>query len=350
MTTEPINEAESAEAAARRFAGELQRLYDGLIAAGVRTDPHAPVDTAAVDAALALAGNGELVGRLRAKVTDLTAELATISKAHVCTDRCRPNAHVAFMGRRRVQDLTAERDQLRDHLRRAEIRARSSLLAADHRAALLTRILDAAKNPAATLKVTRELVDALHAADAAARRDIDSYVPAADLAWYNNHTAKTLDERPPSAAAFEASGADPSWVRPPAPEPSQGQDIPTDQIDAIVGQAEEVEGGRGQIAFPGTLARLAYRIGFAAALGYEITVSEDGGGVVIGDRPGGQCPQCGAYYPRTIPAGQDQRCWTCSLDDSMPTVDVWAELRRRLQPVTALIDAVDARSATEPQP
>lgn len=48
------NEVESAEAAARRFAGELQRLQDGLIAAGVRVDPNAPVDTAAVDAALAL--------------------------------------------------------------------------------------------------------------------------------------------------------------------------------------------------------------------------------------------------------------------------------------------------------
>lgn len=28
---------------------------------------------------------------------------------------------------------------------------------------------------------------------------------------------------------------------------------------------------------------------------------------------GGRCPSCGAAYPRTIPADQDQRCWTCWL-------------------------------------
>ncbi|AYF30625.1 hypothetical protein CSH63_24910 [Micromonospora tulbaghiae] len=31
--------------------------------------------------------------------------------------------------------------------------------------------------------------------------------------------------------------------------------------------------------------------------------------------PGGRCPTCGATYPRTLPAGEDQRCWTCSTQE-----------------------------------
>jgi hypothetical protein len=44
---------ETPEAAARRFAGELGRLHDGLEARGVELS--GPIDTAAVDAALNLA-------------------------------------------------------------------------------------------------------------------------------------------------------------------------------------------------------------------------------------------------------------------------------------------------------
>ncbi|TBL44270.1 hypothetical protein EYA84_02170 [Verrucosispora sp. SN26_14.1] len=31
--------------------------------------------------------------------------------------------------------------------------------------------------------------------------------------------------------------------------------------------------------------------------------------------PGGRCRQCGATYPRTLPAGQDPLCWTCDTGD-----------------------------------
>lgn len=56
--------------------------------------------------------------------------------------------------------------------------------------------------------------------------------------------------------------------------PSQGQEIPADQLDALVND----EG----LTY-GDTARSAYRIGFAAALGYEITVGD--GRVGVGDRP-----------------------------------------------------------------
>ncbi|WKU07990.1 hypothetical protein [Micromonospora sp. HUAS LYJ1] len=31
--------------------------------------------------------------------------------------------------------------------------------------------------------------------------------------------------------------------------------------------------------------------------------------------PGGRCPRCGSTYPRTLPPGEDARCWTCATED-----------------------------------
>ena len=37
---------------------------------------------------------------------------------------------------------------------------------------------------------------------------------------------------------------------------------------------------------------------------------------IAADAPaGGRCPSCGATYPRRIPVGEDQRCWTCATAD-----------------------------------
>ncbi|MFF3867373.1 hypothetical protein [Micromonospora sp. NPDC001898] len=36
---------------------------------------------------------------------------------------------------------------------------------------------------------------------------------------------------------------------------------------------------------------------------------------------GGRCPSCGATYLRTMPAGADQRCWTCSTADQTGGLD-----------------------------
>lgn len=46
-----------------------------------------------------------LLAAERAEVDRLRAELDRERRAHVCTERCEPNAHVAFQGRRRVTEL-----------------------------------------------------------------------------------------------------------------------------------------------------------------------------------------------------------------------------------------------------
>lgn len=74
----------------------------------------------------------------RRRVEELEAELARVNKGHVCVEACRPNAHVAFQGRRRITELEvelnqrptkldweavrAERDMLREKLVRRETR------------------------------------------------------------------------------------------------------------------------------------------------------------------------------------------------------------------------------------
>mgnify|MGYP002350404199 CR=1 FL=1 len=47
--------------------------------------------------------------------------------------------------------------------------------------------------------------------------------------------------------------------------------------------------------------------------------------------PGGRCPTCGETYPRTMPAGEDQRCWTCSTQEvvGLPEYGGTAEDARR---------------------
>lgn len=50
---DPVDAEETADAAARRFAGELERLAADLAERGFELDPDAPVDSAPVDTALA---------------------------------------------------------------------------------------------------------------------------------------------------------------------------------------------------------------------------------------------------------------------------------------------------------
>lgn len=45
------------------------------------------------------------VGEQATEISRLRAELDRERRAHVCTERCTPNAHVAFQGRRRVTEL-----------------------------------------------------------------------------------------------------------------------------------------------------------------------------------------------------------------------------------------------------
>ncbi|MFE7868825.1 hypothetical protein ACFUYE_00535 [Micromonospora humida] len=37
--------------------------------------------------------------------------------------------------------------------------------------------------------------------------------------------------------------------------------------------------------------------------------------------PGGRCPRCGSTYPRTLPPGEDGRCWTCATEDQTGGLD-----------------------------
>lgn len=55
------------------------------------------------------AREAELVAApLRRQVQELTVKLAQATKGHVCTESCKPNAHVAFTGRKRLQEAEAQ--------------------------------------------------------------------------------------------------------------------------------------------------------------------------------------------------------------------------------------------------
>lgn len=59
--------------------------------------------------------------------------------------------------------------------------------------------------------------------------------------------------------------------------------------------------------------------------------------------PGGRCPACGSTYPRTVPAGQDPRCWTCSTEPDP------AELDEHRDTVARVLDNVrNGRPANTP--
>lgn len=50
--------------------------------------------------------------KVKAGRADEQAELSRFRRAHVCTESCRPNSHVAFTGSQRLKELTAEVERL----------------------------------------------------------------------------------------------------------------------------------------------------------------------------------------------------------------------------------------------
>jgi len=113
----------------------------------------------------------------------------------------------------------------------------------------------------------------------AGARDDDERAEAISMlldAWYDSwHDSPVTAPHDPIAAAL---------VRLLRPQPSQGQDIPGDQLAAIHANATygiaawESEAVR-------DAARQGYRVGFAAALGCPITIGDLGDRLEIGDRP-----------------------------------------------------------------
>lgn len=85
-------------------------------------------------AADALAGN---YGRARQEIERLEAALAKATRGHVCTGECKPNAHVAFIGRQRLDELERE---VADEAERAD-RAEAERDSARRRVAELERQL-----------------------------------------------------------------------------------------------------------------------------------------------------------------------------------------------------------------
>lgn len=90
-TAAPTNTTERAEDAARRFAGELQRLLDGLAERGIEPAPESPVGTAAVDTALAaydmLAWDANVaVERLGVQLDRARQALAAEQRRHASTE------------------------------------------------------------------------------------------------------------------------------------------------------------------------------------------------------------------------------------------------------------------------
>lgn len=73
------------------------------------------------------------------------------------------------------------------------------------------------------------------------------------------------------------------------PRPSQGHGIPTDQLAAYVRWADR-EAGLSNDDPVEQVAKAAYAVGFAAALGHRITVAPDGCGLHIGDRVNVEVP------------------------------------------------------------
>lgn len=67
------------------------------------------------------------------------------------------------------------------------------------------------------------------------------------------------------------------------PRPSQGQSIPADQLAALRRYAEQ-EADLGTDDPVEEVAKAAYAVGYAAALGHRITVGRSGAGLLIGDR------------------------------------------------------------------
>lgn len=190
--------------------------------------------------------------------------------------------------------ITAERDRLRDQLKSAD--HQRSLCETRAKAVWkLTITPDAPRPHSATVTVGQILTALGHEEPAKITNSDDgaSVLGSSRRAQEANHAevqrlaaglaAMGLDpkDNPVTAALNAIVTRDVDLVRSMPRVPSQGQDIPADQLNAVLEDAHAT--GQDSAEWARQVARIAYRLGYAAALGYEIEIED--GRLGVGDRP-----------------------------------------------------------------
>ncbi|MDG4832405.1 hypothetical protein O7627_24300 [Solwaraspora sp. WMMD1047] len=266
---EPTDTAETPDAAARRFAGELERLRTGLLDRSIQPDPWAligtgPVDTAleAIDRVLALVqGAAEWRGRyVEAGSPDwplhgpLAQAVDVLLHAWPGVDLSVPAVTIADTAAEAGPDLS---DVLRDRLAQADTAPAAETFDPDRLITTARHDLDTATGDAERAEAIETLLDRW------------------DAAW----TATAV-----TSPTYPLAGA---LVRLLRPAPSQGQDIPNDQLDALVAGLPKptIRQSPFELDIIRSAAKQGYRVGFAAAVGCTITIGDLGDRLEIGDRP-----------------------------------------------------------------
>lgn len=100
------------------------RTYDEVSNERVRIEvaPGQRAEIQIVDDRVSTHDPAQAAEELRRQVQELTAKLAQATKGHVCTDSCKPGAHVAFTGRKRLQEAEARIEELEAKARERESR------------------------------------------------------------------------------------------------------------------------------------------------------------------------------------------------------------------------------------
>lgn len=112
-----VVELEDALERGERKAAEEQRLYT---AAEVGDAQASEAELVATPLRRRIAELERTLAREVNRNTDLEAELEKATRGHVCTDGCKPNAHVAFIGRQRLAELETEAADERERADKAE--------------------------------------------------------------------------------------------------------------------------------------------------------------------------------------------------------------------------------------
>lgn len=249
VATADVDLVESTGAALRRLGGALVELENGLGDRGFGPDP-GEMNTPDALVRRALAVVDRLAGDDRPACSGATSEAPIWRKArqHANSERwmitCNEGPEISIVftdmpegmadwmltilgrqpyapghrdaieraGRERIvaaQSVFEENQSLRARLRRSNISSRANLVAADHRYAVLSRLVEAVDQHTSVLEDGFLVV--LKAAREALRRDVESYVPADDLAWYNAG-AYAVTAKPAADADMQSLDPPAGWA------------------------------------------------------------------------------------------------------------------------------------------